>query len=242
MKQKIIPIIIVILTVLTALIAPRIGSLVANQINMQSIDPDGVFAWLYVHHIVQALIVLLIIAVVSRKTEIRFGFTLGNQAVGIAYVKKFTLYFLIYVTITMIVITFIFNAFNPLNFPLNARNVLGYLSFQLLQSGPSEEIIFRAFIMAITGYFFKTRILNNRFSVSNIIAAIVFVVAHIGFQFSPFSFSYDPVQLVYAFVLGMIYGDCYEKTKSVYYPMLLHSISNVISITAVVIVQVLTMT
>jgi uncharacterized protein len=32
-----------------------------------------------------------------------------------------------------------------------------------------------------------------------------------------------------------IYGDCYEKSKSMYYPMMMHSICNVIMVSIVVI-------
>lgn len=56
-------------------------------------------------------------------------------------------------------------------------------------------------------------------------AAILFGLAHINI----FTFSVPVFQVCYAFVLGIIYGITFIKTKSVIYPMIMHSLSNVIS-------------
>ncbi|TVP95537.1 MAG: CPBP family intramembrane metalloprotease [Acholeplasmatales bacterium] len=224
--------------VLLALLAPRFGGFIADQFSYGRFDPDGVFAWLYVHHIVQALLIGLLMWFITRRTGLRFGLGIGEVGIGIRYVKRFALYFLIYTVVVLSIMTML-GGVMTMHFPLTARNVVGYLSFQLFMSGPSEELIFRAFVMTLGGFFIKTRLLGGRLSAVNLLAALVFVVAHIGFSFSPFSLSYEPMQLLYSFALGIIYGACYERTKSVYYPMMLHSISNVISVSAVMVVQVL---
>ncbi|MFU8787289.1 MAG: lysostaphin resistance A-like protein [Candidatus Izemoplasmataceae bacterium] len=227
---------IIMLALLMPLIASWFGRLFADLFSYNTMDPDGVFAWLYVHHILQMIVIILIILVIKKFTTLTFGFTSGNKEVGLAFVKKFTLYFFLYNVVLMVILV-LSNQVTPLPFPINARNVTGYLSFQLFMSGPSEEILFRAFIMTIVGFFISKRILSDRFSIANILAALVFVVAHIAFTFNPFSMSYQPIQLMYSLVLGLIYGICYEKTNSVFYPMALHSISNVISVSALLIVQ-----
>jgi len=234
--KRLLQVIIILLTLFMALFAPRIGSFFANMFNYESIDPDGSYAWLFIHHIVQALVILALIIVISRFTKIRFGFCLGDKEKGIQFVKKFTLYFFIYTVIAMI-FTIVASGMVSFPYPINFRNVFGYLSFQLLMSGPSEEIIFRAFIMTILGLFIHKRILSNKISIVNLIAALIFMIAHIRFQFTPFSISYAPMQLAYSIGLGLVYGICYEQTKSIYYPMALHSISNIISVSAVIIVQ-----
>ena len=231
-------VLIVLVTLFIALFAPRVGSLVANLFDVSALDPDGAFLWLYIHHMVQALIVLGVIYVVSKKTSLRFGFSLGDKEKGIMFIKKFSFYFFIYTVVVMGIMVLSADRVT-MPFPLNLRNSVGYLSFQLLMSGPSEEIIFRSFIMTILGAFISHKILKGHLSLTNVIAAFVFMVAHIGFQFSPFSMSYEPMQLLYSFVLGVIYGICFEKTRSVYYPMVLHSISNVISVSLVMLVQIL---
>ena len=59
-----------------------------------------------------------------------------------------------------------------------------------------------------------------------VIAAVLFGIAHIDIL----HLSFDPFQVCYAFVLGLFYGYTFIKTKSVIYPMTMHSMSNVISV------------
>jgi membrane protease YdiL (CAAX protease family) len=40
---------------------------------------------------------------------------------------------------------------------------------------------------------------------------------------------------VYATVLGLFYGVCYERSKSMFYPMAMHSISNVVAVVMAII-------
>lgn len=229
---------LVVVTIFMALLAPRLGGVVADRFSYDWLDPDGVFAWLFVHHIVQALIILVLMLVLMKRAGLDFGLHRGHTRLGARYVILFTGFFFLY-TVVVLAMSTLLSGVMTLPFTLNARNLTGYLSFQLLLSGPSEELIFRAFLMTVLGVFIRSRLLNGKLSTVNLIAALVFVVAHIGFAFSPFSLSYDPMQLLYSFALGIIYGDCYEKTKSVYYPMALHSISNVISVSMVAVFQVL---
>ncbi len=102
-------------------------------------------------------------------------------------------------------------------------------------SGPSEELIFRGFAITMLALVIKGRIFKNQVSWTNIIAAAIFGVAHVKFSFAPFEASYSMFQVIYAIVLGLFYGDCYEKTKSVLYPMIMHSISNVVMVGATII-------
>ncbi len=68
-------------------------------------------------------------------------------------------------------------------------NIIGQLSFQLLLSGPSEELIFRAFAITMLALVIKDRVFNGKASAANIIAAVIFGLAHM-------SFSFHPLQLV----------------------------------------------
>jgi uncharacterized protein len=37
-------------------------------------------------------------------------------------------------------------------------------------------------------------------------------------------------QVILSITLGIFYGDCFEKSGSMYYPMMMHSISNIIMV------------
>lgn len=76
----------------------------------------------------------------------------------------------------------------------------------------------------------KNRVFNGKASAANIIAAVIFGLAHMRFSFAPLAVDYNPFQVVLSIVLGFFYGDCYEKSRSMYYPMMMHSISNVVMV------------
>lgn len=208
---------------------PRIGGLIADQFDYGTIDPDGAFAWISVHHIAQALILLVPMIVIARIRSVDFGFGCGDRKVGFQFVRVFALIFAAYVVVSMAIVL-VFGTFRTFPYPLTARNVTGQLAFQLLLSGPSEELIFRAFAITMLAFATKRTVLNGRVSVATLIAAVIFALAHVGVSLSPFALSFDPFQLVYATALGIAYGICYERSKSVYYPMIMHSISNVIAV------------
>lgn len=56
------------------------------------------------------------------------------------------------------------------------------------------------------------------------------MIAHVGWSFNPFRVSADPIQLVQSFVYAIFYGKAFEKSGSILYPMLMHSVSNVIMV------------
>ena len=214
---------------LIALGVPRLGGFVANQFDFAGLDPDGAFAWISVHHVVQALIVLISMLVIARGRGIDFGFGWGDSRTGLRFVRVFALILLAYTVVSMAIVL-VAGTFRTFPYPLTALNVSGQIAFQLLLSGPSEELIFRAFGITMLAFAFKGALFNRTVSTANIIAAVIFSLAHVGVSLSPFALSYDPFQLVYAGALGIVYGMCYEKSGSVYYPMMLHSISNVVAV------------
>jgi membrane protease YdiL (CAAX protease family) len=55
----------------------------------------------------------------------------------------------------------------------------------------------------------------------------LFSIAHINYTFNPFTLQYDPIQLVFAFIVGTVQGITYIKCKSIIYPLIMHSLCNV---------------
>lgn len=219
-----------ILVFLFQQISSKIAALVANIFDYSTIDKYDVFAWLTIHHIVQALFALVLIAILSKTHNIDFGFKLGDKKIGIKYVKIFTMAMLAYITITS-AIGYLSNQIMQYDYPLTYVNVLGSLSFQLIFSGPSEEILYRALPISIITYLIPSekgiKISKLHISCANIISAIFFALAHIKWTVSPFSLSMDYMQLLFSLGLGVMYGIVYQKSKSVIYPMIMHSFTNV---------------
>ena len=223
--------------------ASGIGRLVAGLFTYDRIDPYNLFAWVSVHHIVQMIIALMAIGILVKVKNLDFGFRLGNVKVGLEHILNFSIFLFIYV-IVFYIITFVFFSFSAPNHPLNLTNVAGRLGFQLLLSGPSEEILFRALPITLLAYCLKSSkfiTVNKKIagvssfdvSLETVIVAVLFAIAHIGWEINPFSITHLYVhQLILSFVFGIFYGVAYQKSKSVIYPMIMHSMSNVVIVGA----------
>lgn len=236
MKNMLQQVTVIFVTFVLLIGLPIIGGLVANQFSYSSIDQDGSYMWISIHHIVQALLIVPFMLLIKKIwPNSNLGLHKGNVRLGLKYIGMFTLVFIGY-TVVGYVIVLTTQTFQSFQFPMNLRNVVGYLGFQLLLSGPSEEFLFRSFGVVLLSVFISKRLFKNRVSLANIIVAIIFGLAHIAIIWSPFELRYSLVQVIYAIILGLVYGDCFEKTGSVLYPMALHSISNVISVGVTIII------
>ncbi|MBN2007077.1 MAG: CPBP family intramembrane metalloprotease [Anaerolineae bacterium] len=236
---------------LTALLlgVPRLAGAFADLFDYTAIDPDGAFMWISVHHIVQAVIFLILMLVISKVSAIRFGFGWGVRQEGLAYLRLFALIYIGYVVVHRLIVLVLSGSLPVFWYPLTARNIIGQLGFQLLLTGPSEELIFRAFAITMLGLLLKgavsdgekgpgkviATIFGGKISVANLIAAVIFGLAHVRFTFAPFSVSFEMGQVVVAVILGLFYGVCYERSKSMIYPMMMHSFSNVVVVSASII-------
>lgn len=218
--------------------APMLSRIITNLGNYSTLDPDGAFVWISIRHTFQAVLILLCMILASKIFKLNFNLGLGNKEVGIKYLKRFMLIFFGY-TVVVFGITYLVGNFSPFQFPMNTRNIVGYLGFQLLLSGPSEEFIFRAFSITLFTALIAHKRIDKNLSYANIFAAVVFGLAHVAISFSPFGLSYALPQVFLAIGLGLFYGDCYEKSKSVIYPMIMHSFTNVLMVGITILITML---
>jgi membrane protease YdiL (CAAX protease family) len=206
---------------ITQVLSGKAGHYIADLVPYDKIDPYDIFAGISIHHVVQMFIALLIIAALGKWLKLDFCFKIGDAKKGIRYLAVFTAVFA--------VLAVAINFFQPsvYDFPLNSGNILGTLGFQLFLSGPSEEIVFRALPVTMLIFAFgKSISLKGSITLEVILASILFSFAHTEWSLIPFSFKAEIFTLIYAFVLGTIQGIVYQKTRSILYPMLMHSVSN----------------
>lgn len=224
-KEKLLHILLAVLGLFAVqTFASKLGGFIANSFNYATIDKDGTFMSISVHHIIQMVVALMIIFVISNKNKLEFYLKPTANKSGILYTGIFAGVILIYVLVSYIV-GYSLGTIAPYGYELNTVNVVGALGFQLFLSGTSEEILFRALpITVLGGLICKDNIRNKTFII--LIASALFSVAHIRWSLSPFTLSFDLFQLVYAFILGIAYGVTYLKSKSIIYPMIMHGLSN----------------
>lgn len=206
--------------------AGKVGWAVADLLSYKRIDFYNTYARISVHHIIQMLIASAIIIVLSKQYKLDFGFKPGDNKKGMIYFKVFTAAYIIIALISHLLM-YMNNQLPTYDFPLNKNNIIGTLSFQLLLSGPSEEILFRALPITVLIYAFGKSI-NIKWGITLeiIMASLLFSIAHIKWSLLPFTIDADYFQLFYAFVLGTVQGVVYQKSQSILYPILMHSISN----------------
>lgn len=223
-------IIIFVLLLLMQIILGKAGHFIAGSIPYQSIDPFNSFAEISIHHAVQLFIALAMIFVLRKMLNLDFYLQLGD--------KKWGIKFLIIFTAVFIVISVAQHTFMALNnqlpvyaFPLDGRNIIGTLGFQLLLSGPAEEIVFRALpIILLTYSFGKSIVIKGSLTLEVVLASVLFTFAHVNWSLMPLTFEANYFQIIYAFVLGIIQGIVYQRSRSILYPILMHSFSNVLMV------------
>ena len=213
---------IIILLFIIQTFASKIGGYIAKLFDYTIIDSDNTFMNISVHHIVQMLIALLVIFIIHKTRKLNFNLKPKFSKTGVLYTAIFSFVILIYVLISYI-IGYSNSAIAPYGYDLNAVNILGTLGFQLLLSGTSEEILFRALPITVIGNLTNSKSKNV---LGILVASVLFSIAHIQWSLVPFTISFDLFQLVYAFILGIAYGVTYIKSKSIIYPMIMHGMSN----------------
>lgn len=203
----------------------RFGWLIAGLFDYSAIDEDSLFAEVAVHHIVQMICSIAIIILLYKIKRIS-GFKLCPKydIKGIRYTIIFCTVLLAYY-IVIYTAGAIFHSINTYDYELNPTNVIGTLGFQLFLSGPSEEILFRSLPITLLLNYMKPVSEKERVIIV-VIAAFLFSLGHINI----FTFSVPWFQVCYAFVLGLAYGFTLIRTESIIYPMIMHSLSNVISV------------
>lgn len=223
---------------LTRLIS-EVAFLLAQPIaqSLRSFDPDGSFLYISVHHIWQgvfALLAILLLARIFRIPLTQFGFNLNNWRYATRLVLLFSLFwFFLQGSIGALMMVF-GDTSAAFHFPLTAWNFGGYFAFQILLSGTSEEILFRALVMTPLLLYGKRAGLTDKTNalLAGGIATLIFMLAHINIAFDPLRVTpFNPLQQLTVFTFGSFYAYLFLKTRSLLGPILAHNLLNAVIVT-----------
>jgi uncharacterized protein len=114
-------------------------------------------------------------------------------------------------------------------FPLTPNNIWGWIFFEGVYVGPTEEIPFRALLVTYLATTMPGKLHVGRFSMNwaGIIVALIFALLHLG-NFDTRNWPEAFGQQLYAFALGVLYAYWLEKSKSVVAPIVGHNVSDVV--------------
>jgi uncharacterized protein len=226
-RLKLVPIVVVTaLGVAVPYLAAYLAYLSSKVFHTPS--PRGpTLAWLYAQHAVQLLIALGVIALLKRLVPADYGLHWPREK---TYFRSSLLWgaaFGVIMTLVDYAPQLIARTKPDLGFPLTSANVVGWLFFESVYVGPTEEIPFRALLVTYLAATMPGKLRVGRFSMNwaGVIVAFIFALLHAG----NFNMRMWPVALgqqIYAFLLGVLYAYWLEKSKSVVAPIMGHNLSD----------------
>jgi hypothetical protein len=114
-----------------------------------------------------------------------------------------------------------------LGYPPTTANVLGWLFFESVYVGPTEEVPFRALLVTYLATAMPGRLRVGRFEMNwaGVIVALIFALLHAA-NFNLRAWPMALGQQIYAFMLGVLYAYWLEKSRSVVAPIVGHNVSD----------------
>ena len=205
------------------------------------LDPDRVFVELMIHHVFQGILAIGAIVVAGKLFNIKkeeFGFSRKQLPAALRAVFIFLLIWtVIQVSLSSAWIYLLKWEFS-LPFNPTLWNATGRMLFQLGFSGPSEELLYRSLNLAVLLYFAR-RAFAKRGAATGLavfLSVVIFMLDHINFTLQPaFAITHiNWAQQATVLVFGFFYAWLFLRYRTVYAPMVAHSLLNcVIELSAV---------
>lgn len=193
-------------------------------------SPHGpTLAWLYAQHAFQLVLGLVAIGVLKLFIDADFGLHLPR---GKTYVPEAVLWGIAF-GVLMTLVDYapqIFSGLKPhLDYPLTTRNVGGWLFFEGVYVGPTEEIPFRSLLVTYLATTMPGKLRLGRFEMNwaGVIVALIFALLHAA-NFDVRAWPLALGQQIYAFALGVLYAYWLEKSHSIVAPIVGHNVGDVI--------------
>ena len=180
--------------------------------------------YISIHHIFQALFALVCIGVIKNrmnKSWSDFGFNTYEWRFAIKRVLQFCA---IWIGVQSVIATSMILSGTtpvPFHFPLTGLNFVGYFLFQVLLSGTSEEILFRAMVIFPMLYVGKRAGLTDKTNtiIAVVVSILIFMLAHVNISFNPFRVSnFIFMQQLTSLSFGAFYAYLLLKTRSLSVP------------------------
>ncbi len=229
-RLKIIPIAI---TAALGFFVPYAGAVAALGVSkvFHTPSPYGpTLPWLYAQHAGQLLVALIVIAILKyRFLPADYGLHRPRDKTYILSAVLWGVFFGVLMTAVDYAPNLIAHTRPDAGFPLTPGNVGGWLFFEGIYVGPTEEIPFRALLVTYLAAAMPGKLRVGRFNMNwaGIVVAVIFALLHAG-NFSTRHWPEALGQQVYAFALGVLYAYWLEKSRSIVAPIIGHNVSDVV--------------
>jgi hypothetical protein len=193
-------------------------------------SPHGpTLPWLYVHHAFQLAFALLAILVAKRFVPADYGLHAPHGKTYIGQAVLWGVFFGVLMTLVDYAPQIIAHTKPMLGYPLSGANVGGWLFFEGVYVGPTEEIPFRALLVTYLAATMPGKLKLGRFDMNwaGIIVAVIFALLH-ATNFDTRAWPLALGQQIYAFALGVLYAYWLEKSQSIVAPVIGHNVGDVV--------------
>ncbi len=191
-------------------------------------SPNGpTLPWLYVHHAFQLLLALVAIAIVRRFVAADYGLHWPRRKSYMGAAILWGVLFGVLMTVVDYAPQLLSHRTPVLDYQLTTANVWGWLVFEGVYVGPTEELPFRALLVTYLAATMPGRLRLGRFEMNwaGVIVAFLFAALHAtSFMSEPWPLALG--QQLYAFALGVLYAYWLEKSRSVLAPIIGHNVSD----------------
>jgi uncharacterized protein len=187
-------------------------------------------AWLYAQHAGQFLIALLIIALLKRwLLPADYGLHWPREKTYLLPALLWGIFFGVLMTAVDYAPNLIAHTKPGVGYPLTPGNVGGWLFFEGIYVGPTEEIPFRALLVTYLATTMPGKLRLGRFNMNwaGVIVALIFALLH-ATSFDTRQWPEALGQQLYAFALGVLYAYWLEKSRSIVAPIIGHNVSDVV--------------
>jgi hypothetical protein len=197
---------------------------------LQTPSPHGpTLPWLYAQHGIQLLLALIVIALLRRRVPADYGLHWPRGKTYFGAAVLWGAVFGVLMTFVDYAPQLLARTTPVLDYPLTIPHVLGWLFFEGVYVGPTEEIPFRALLVTFLAATMPGRIRCGRFEMNRagVIVAVIFALLH-ATNFLTRAWPLALGQQIYAFVLSVLYAYWLEKSQSVIAPIIGHNVSDAI--------------
>jgi uncharacterized protein len=201
--------------------------MLAAHLAAAPLAPGATLPWLYTQHAFQLLLALIGIALIRRWVPGDYGLHWPRQRSFIGTAILWSVGFGVLMTVVDYAPELLGRTHPVLNYPLTAHNVAGWLFFEGVYVGPTEEIPFRALLVTYLAIAMPGRVRIGRLEMNwaGVLVALMFALLHAS-SFWTRAWPLALGQQLYAFAMGVFYAYWLEKSRSVMASCIGHNVGD----------------
>jgi len=182
--------------------------------------------WLTAHHAVLFILGLVSIGIAKLIVRADYGLGLQDERSYVAAAFLWGIIFGVLLTLVDAAPSLLAHVAPKLD-PSKSTNIPGWLAYNGLYVGTTEEIPFRALVVTYLATTMPGSWRIGRYSMNaaGVVAAFIYAISVAGFLTAPLAVAAG--QFICQFLLGVLYAYWLEKSKSVIAPIIGHNVSSV---------------